>query len=108
MLTVIHALYEKLHCAAETQTTETYFVKHCIWISCRKTPGQTSDSLVMDIKRPVMHIRQTFDKRTTGSTRASRIGGFMSTADTEVGWPLHPHTSQLLALQVVLPAACVQ
>lgn len=54
----------------------------------------------MDIKRPVMHIRQTIDKRTTGSTRASCMGGYMSTADSEAGWPLHPHTAQILALQV--------
>lgn len=67
---------------------------------CRMAAAHTDDSLVMDIKRPVMHIRQTVDKRTTGSTRASRMGGYMSTADTDAGWPLHPHISQILALQV--------
>jgi hypothetical protein len=58
----------------------------------------------------VMHIRQTVDKRTTGSTRASRMGGYMSSADTDAGWPLHPHISQILALQVrarKLAVACV-
>lgn len=71
----------------------------------RKMPAHSGDSLVMDIKRPVMHIRQTIDKRTTGSTRASRMGGYMSTADSEDGWPLHPHTAQILALQAEADAA---